>query len=137
MLLPNKLQPFKGTQQVHQIVWCDTKRSSVVLRRLSCTQETCFPKAEYCKHGKHLGFHDVIRQQVSTPKPKRNKTMRASVVATPRVLESCIELEDLDDDSFIAPGTSVIVEFVTALHGSTPFSALSEMELPPELQRST
>lgn len=134
-LLPNSLLPFKGTQQVHQIVWCNTKSASVVLRRLSCTKETCLTKAEYCEHDKYLGFHDVIKQQVSTLKPKRKKAMRDSAVVTARLLN--MELSDLDDDSFTIPGTSVAEESVTVPHRSTPFSALSEMELPPDLQRST
>ncbi|XP_026724527.1 uncharacterized protein LOC113497006 [Trichoplusia ni] len=140
LLLPDKLQPFKGTQQVHQIVWCNSRSTSVVLRRLSCTKETCLTEAEYCKHGKHLGFHNVL---VSTPKPKRKKTKESSMKQTPRHVKTRLDFFDVSDDNdeFVAPETDLSVPVddisVTTLHRSTPFSALSEIELPSELRRST
>ncbi|CAG4981741.1 unnamed protein product [Colias eurytheme] len=139
MLLPKTLLPFKGTQKVHQIVWCNSNPRSVTLRQLSCTKETCLTKAEYCKHGKHLGFHVVIRDQIATPAPEKPRYLRKrlSAVAVARILDF-----DSDSDSFTAPSTSIADdlnpnESVTLLHRSRPFSALSEMELPPELRRST
>ncbi|XP_046972969.1 uncharacterized protein LOC124539689 [Vanessa cardui] len=50
--IPSKLDTFKGTLKVHQVLWqlhCDR----LTLRSSSCFKCTC---GQICDHGKHLGF---------------------------------------------------------------------------------
>ncbi|KAL4721481.1 hypothetical protein ACJJTC_004993 [Scirpophaga incertulas] len=108
-LLPSNLRPFKGTLQVHQAVW-DHSKSSVALRKLSCTEHTCLTNATYCHHGKHLGFQFV------------------------KQIENTTE-SDSDNASNHSSNQTELVT-VTNLERCSIFSASCEMELPPELRRS-
>ncbi|KAL4720001.1 hypothetical protein ACJJTC_002381 [Scirpophaga incertulas] len=108
-LLPSNLRPFKGTLQVHQAVW-DHSKSSVALRKLSCTEHTCLTNATYCHHGKHLGFQFVKRIENTTE-------------------------SDSDNASNHSSNQTELVT-VTNLERCSIFSASCEMELPPELRRS-
>lgn len=67
-LLPHTLLPFKGTQKVHQIVWCNNKSESVVLRNLSGIEKSCLTEVGFSNHGKHLGFHDLVTEHMSVAK---------------------------------------------------------------------
>ncbi|KAL4709566.1 hypothetical protein ACJJTC_007297 [Scirpophaga incertulas] len=108
-LLPSNFRPFKGTLQVHQAVW-DHSKSSVALRKLSCTEHTCLTNATYCHHGKHLGFQFVKQIENTTESDSDNASNHSSnqtELVTVANLERC-----------------------------SIFSASCEMELPPELRRS-
>lgn len=51
-LIPNKLVTFKGTLNVHQVLW-EQHCKRLTLRTSSCFKCIC---GQICDHGKHLGF---------------------------------------------------------------------------------
>lgn len=58
-LIPDNLQPFKGTLSVYQALW-DRSEPKTTLRKLSCFD--CGP-LKICEHGKHLGCIPLLQKE--------------------------------------------------------------------------
>lgn len=54
IILPPNIPGFKGTMEVHQIIWTANSIKTIALRRLSCFE--CHDCRISCIHNKHLGF---------------------------------------------------------------------------------
>ncbi|CAG4910899.1 unnamed protein product [Colias eurytheme] len=114
LLLPKNLQHFKGTQKVHQIVWNLNKKAMVALRILSCTESSCRILANRCPHGNHLSFHEPLLKALPRVRILSDVLIRSAYQ------------ESISNSTFVASPIR-----------SPAFSALSELELPSELQRSS
>ncbi|CAH0726367.1 unnamed protein product, partial [Brenthis ino] len=58
-LIPDNLQPFRGTFSVYQALW-DRSEPKTTLRKLSCFD--CGP-SKICEHGKHLGCIPLLQKE--------------------------------------------------------------------------
>ncbi|CAH2094688.1 unnamed protein product [Euphydryas editha] len=54
IIFPPNIPRFKGTMEVHQIIWTADSIKTITLRRLSCFD--CHDCRISCVHNKHLGF---------------------------------------------------------------------------------
>ncbi|KAJ0172476.1 hypothetical protein K1T71_011615 [Dendrolimus kikuchii] len=108
ILLPTDLRAFKGTQQVHQVIWNDSDKYQMTMRNLSCVEKACIIRPRCCSHVKYLGTH----------------VLRSEILSNPSIPDHEIE----------NPNLSNITSPVVALKRSYAFCAMSEADLPEELR---
>ncbi|CAG5044245.1 unnamed protein product [Parnassius apollo] len=110
ILLPTDLRPFKGTQQVHQVIWNDSDKYQVTMRNLSCVEKACIIQPRCGNHVKYLGLH----------------VLRPDILSSSADSDPADEIENTDQSN--------IFSSVVPLHRSYAFCVTSENNPPEELR---
>lgn len=109
ILLPTDLRSFKGTQQVHQVIWNDSDKYQVTMRNLSGVEKACIIQPRCCKHVTYLGSH----------------VFRSEILSNPSNPDQAHDIK--------TSNPSNMTSSVVPLQISYAFCAVSEANLPEEL----